>query len=149
MISINPYLNFAGNTEAAMNFYRSVFGGDFSAFQRFNESPGHEKMPKHEQNMIMHASLPMGSRNALMATDTLDSMEHTLVFGNNFYICIHTESEQETDKLFKALAAGGKIEMPLNKTFWGGYCGMCTDQFGIQWMLNYESNAGAEPKLKL
>ena len=82
MISINPYLNFMGNTAAAMKFYRSVFGVEFTAFQRFNESPGHEKMPQNEQEMVMHASLPMGKHNALMATDTLESMGMTLTTGN-------------------------------------------------------------------
>jgi len=137
MISINPYLNFLGNTEEAMNFYRSVFGGEFSAFQRFNTVPGHEKMPEAEQKKIMYASLPMGKDDVLMATDALESMGQTLTIGNNFYININSESVEETDRLFKALSAGGKIEMPLNKTFWGAYCGMCSDKFGMQWIINY------------
>lgn len=141
MISINPYLNFMGNTEEAMQFYRSVFGVDFTAFQRFSDSPGHEKMPRKEQGMIMHASLPMGKSNTLMATDTLESMGQTLITGNNFSLVVTTESEEETNRLFNALSAGGKITMPLNKTFWGAYFGMCTDKYGIQWMLNYEISA--------
>ena len=137
MISANPYLNFKGNTEEAMKFYRSVFGGEFTTFQRFKDSPGYEKMPENEWNKIMHASLPLGS-NALMATDTLESMGQSTIAGNNFYISISTESEEETDRLFKKLSAGGEIEMPVNKTFWGAYCGMCRDKFGIQWILNYD-----------
>ncbi|TDW97198.1 VOC family protein [Dinghuibacter silviterrae] len=139
MIAATHYLNFPGNTEEAMNFYKSVFGGEFIAFHRFKDSPGFEKMPKHEQNMIMHASLPLG-KGLLMATDTLDSMEQTLTPGNNYHIVVHTESEEETNTLFKGLSAGGKIEMPLNKTFWGAYFGMCRDKFGIQWMLSYDIN---------
>jgi PhnB protein len=141
MISINPYLNFMGNTEAAMRFYQSVFGGSFIAFQRFTEAPGHEKMPEKEQTMIMHASLPMGQTNVLMATDTLESMQQTLVVGNNFYIAINAESEEETTRLFEALSEGGRIEIPLNKTFWGGYSGICQDKYGIQWMINYQEPA--------
>ena len=144
MISINPYLNFMGNTEEAMNFYQSIFGVEFAAFQRFNESPGFERMPKQDQKKIMHASLPMGKHNNLMATDTLESMGQTLTIGNNFYININTESEAETDKFFNGLAAGGKIEMPLNKTFWGAYCGMCRDKFGIQWMINFDLKQAAK-----
>jgi len=139
MISINPYLNFMGNTEEAMKFYKSVFGVEFTAFSRFNESPGHEKMPVKEQSMIMHASLPMG-QNAIMATDALESMGMELTMGNNFYINIATESIEETDRIFNGLAEGGKIEMPLNQTFWGSYCGMCRDKFGIQWMVNFDMN---------
>jgi PhnB protein len=138
MISINPYLNFMGNTEDAMIFYKAIFGADFTTFQRFNDSPGHEKMPKDEQTMIMHASLPMGKTNTLMATDALKSMGMELTMGNNFYICVNTESEKETETFFNGLAEGGKIEMPLNKTFWGAYCGMCRDKFGIQWMITFD-----------
>jgi len=146
MISINPYLNFMGNTADAMNFYKSVFGADFSAFHLFNSSPGFEKMPKHEQTMVMHASLPMGPHNTLMATDMLESMGMTLTAGNNFYITINTESEAETERYFNALAEGGQIIMPLNQTFWGAYCGMCQDKFGIQWMVNYMSNGANGPQ---
>lgn len=138
MLSINPYLNFSGKTEEAMNFYRSVFGGEFTTFKRFNESPGHEKMPKEEQEKIMHASLPMGKVNGIMATDTLESMEQSLVTGNNIYICINTESEEESNRLFEGLSKGGKIEIPMNKTFWGAYFGICVDRFGVPWMINYE-----------
>ncbi len=138
MISINPYLNFAGNTAAAMRFYKSVFGVEFTAFHHFYDSPGHEKMPKHEQGMVMHASLPMGKYNALMATDALESMGMTLTMGNNFHICVNTENEAETERYFNALSEGGKIEMPLNNTFWGAYCGMCRDKFGVQWMITYQ-----------
>jgi PhnB protein len=140
MISINPYLNFKGNTEEAMNFYKSVFGGEFNAFQRFKDIPGHEKMPKDEQEKMMHISLPMGKTNALMATDTLESMGQALIPGNNFYITVNTESEEEANRIFNKLADGGKIEMPLNKTFWGAYFGMCKDKFEVQWMINYEAN---------
>ena len=137
MISINPYFNFMGNTEEAMNFYKSVFGGEFTTFQRFTSSPGHEKMPKADQSKIMNMSLPMGS-GVIMATDTLESMGMNTIIGNNVYICVNTESEEETVRFFNKLSEGGDIEMPLNKAFWGAYCGMCRDKFGMQWMINYD-----------
>lgn len=140
MTNVNPYLNFPGTTEEAMNYYKSVFGVEFTAFVRFSDSPGHEKMPKAEQNMIMHASLPLGKSHTLMATDAIESMGRAVVMGNNFYINLATESEEETDRLFKGLSAGGVIEMPLNRTFWGSYSGMCKDRYGVQWMLNYDLN---------
>ncbi len=139
MLNVVPYLNFQGNAEEAMLFYRSVFGGEFTSFQRFSQSPGFEKMPKEEQGKMMHVSLPLGNNHVLMATDLLDSMEQKLIVGNNLYISILTESEEETDRLFHALREGGKIEMPVNKTFWGAYFGICTDKFGVQWMLSYEA----------
>ena len=138
MLNINPYLHFMGNTEEAMNFYKSVFGGEFTIIQRFKDMAGGEKMSEEDQEKIIHISLPIGKGTILMATDSLESMGHELTQGNNFHLCLHTESEKETDKLFNALAANGKIEMPLNKTFWGAYFGMCRDKFGIQWMISFD-----------
>ena len=137
MISTNPYLNFMGNTEEAMNFYKSIFGGEFTAFQRFKDIPGGDKMPKNEQEKLVHITLTTPKGNVFMATDALESMEQKLIFGNNYHILIHTENEGETDKLFNGLSAGGKVDMPVNKTFWGAYCGMCRDKFGVQWMVNF------------
>jgi len=138
MLNVNPYLHFMGKTEEAMNFYKSVFGGEFSIFQRYKDMAGGEKMSEEDQEKMIHISLPIGKGNMLMASDNLESMGHEITTGDNFHICIHTENEKETDKLFKALTANGKIEMPLNKTFWGAYFGMCRDKFGIQWMISYD-----------
>ncbi|MCW3071304.1 MAG: hypothetical protein JWO44_1194 [Bacteroidetes bacterium] len=137
MISMNPYFNFKGNTGEAMNFYKSVFGGEFTTHQRFKDIPGGEKMTPQEQEMFVHISLTTPKGHVFMATDALDSMEQKVIFGNNYHILLHTENETETDKLFNALSAGGKVEMPVNKTFWGAYCGMCRDKFDIQWMVNF------------
>ncbi len=137
MLSMNPYFNFMGNTEEAMNFYKSIFGGEFTTFQRFKEVPGGDKMPPDEQDKIVHITLTTPKGHVFMATDALQSMEQKLTFGNNYHITIHTENEAETSKLFNGLSAGGKVEMPLNKTFWGAYCGMCADKFGVHWLINY------------
>jgi len=137
MLNMNPYFNFMGNTEEAMKFYKSVFGGEFTIFQRFKDMPGCEKMAAEEQGMIMHISLRTPGGQIFMATDALESMGQKLQFGNNYYTTIHTESEAETEKIFNGLSLGGKVEMPLNKTFWGAYCGMFRDRFGVQWMVNY------------
>src|ERR1700737_3335350 len=121
MLSINPYLHFMGNTEVAMLFYKSIFGQEFTTFSRFKDVPGGEKMAVQDKEKIMHVSLPVGSGNAIMATDMLESMGHSLIAGNNFHICIEAESEAEVDRLFNKLSADGKVSMPLNKTFWGAY----------------------------
>ena len=133
-----------GNTGEAMDFYKSVFGGEFTAYQRFKDMPGCEKMPLHEQEKFMHITLTTPKGHLFMATDVLESMEQKVIAGNNHYVCVHTESEAETEQLFNGLSAGGKIEMPVNKTFWGAYCGMCTDKFGIQWLLTYTYNQPAK-----
>ncbi len=138
MATINPYLTLLGNTEEAFNFYKSAFGGDFTMLQRFKDTPESDKMPTADREKIMHVALPIGNGNVLMGSDALESMGHTITLGNNFSISIGAESEAEADGLFNALSAGGKIEMPLQKTFWGAYFGMFADKFGIQWMVNYD-----------
>jgi PhnB protein len=138
MATINPYLNFMGNTEEAFNFYKSVFGGEFKDVQRFKDTPESPKVPENEKNKLMHISLPIGPGNILMATDALESMGQKLTFGNNFYLSLNADSEGEADKLFKGLSAGGTATMTLQKTFWGSYFGMLTDKFGIRWMVSYD-----------
>jgi PhnB protein len=137
MLSTNFYLHFMGNTEEAMNFYKSVFGGEFESFMRYSDVPGGEKMQAHNQKKIMHAALPISGGQMIMATDTLESMERSVVFGNNYHISLEAENEAEVDNIFAALSAGGTVEVPLNKTFWGAYFGMFADKFGVQWMINY------------
>ena len=127
-----------GNTREAMNFYKFVFGGEFTSSQQFKDMPGCEKMPVEELEKYMHISLTIPGGVVFMATDALESMDQHLVFGNNYHVCIHAENEAETDKLFNALSAGGKVEMPVNKTFWGAYCGMCQDKFGVHWLITYK-----------
>lgn len=137
MATFNPYLNFAGNTEEAFNFYKSVFGGEFSALQRFRDFPDGEKLSVEDAEKIMHIALPIGNGNILMATDSLECMGQRLSVGNNFSISISADSKAEADKLFRALSAGGKVVMPLELAFWGDYFGLLTDQWGIQWMVVY------------
>ncbi|MDR7521793.1 MAG: VOC family protein [Armatimonadota bacterium] len=77
-----------------------------------------------------------------MASDTLESLGQTLVQGNNVYISVHPETKEEADRIFNALSAGGKIEMPIADQVWGDYCGSFTDRFGVQWMVNYSYPKG-------
>lgn len=140
MKAVHPYLNFNGNTEEAFNFYKDVFGGEFLDLIRFNdrpEIPGIEKMSKEDQEKIMHMALPIGKDNILMATDALESMGQSLTVGNNVYIYLEAESEEEAERLFNGLVAGGEIEMSLQKTEWAEKFGSCVDKFGVQWMVNY------------
>jgi len=138
MTSINPYLNFPGNTEEAFNFYKSVFGGEFITLQRFQDTPVAGNIPEKDKSKIMHVALPIGKGNVLMATDALESLGQKLAIGNNMYITIQPESREEAERLFKELSAGGRVEMPLEDMFWGAYYGSFRDKFGIQWMINYD-----------
>src|SRR5688500_448521 len=94
MITINPYLNFAGDTEKAMIFYKSIFGGEFNILQKFKDMPGGEKIAETDQQKIMHMSLPVGPNNHLLASDTLASMGQSLNPGNNFTLTVTTGSEK-------------------------------------------------------
>ncbi len=144
MTKVDIYLNFNGNTEEAFNFYKSVFGGEFSALQRFKDTPEAGKLSPADQEKLMHISLPIGSSMTLMATDALESMGQTLVVGNNFSISLGADSQEEADRIFGQLSAGGNVEMPLQITFWNAYFGMFTDKFGIQWMVSCDLNQTAQ-----
>lgn len=138
MPNLNTYLNFEGNTEEALNFYRSVFGGEFMSVVRFKDMPMEGvNIPKADENKIMHIALPIGKNCVLMATDTLPSLGQKLVQGNNVYISIHPESKEEADRIFSALSAGGKVEMEIGDQPWGDYYGSFKDRFGVQWMVDY------------
>ena len=138
MTKFNPYLNFAGNTEEAFVFYRSVFGGEFDNFTRFKDMPieGFD-LPEEAADKIMHVGLPIGQGQMLMGTDTLESLGQRLEPGNNVRISIHPDSKKEADRLFAALSEGGQVHMPMADQPWGDYYGDLQDRFGIHWMINY------------
>lgn len=139
MATINPYLNFAGNTEEVFNFYKSVFGGEFAYMMRFSDTPdGGANVPEDVRNQIMHVSLPIGNNTMLMASDAPESMGFKLTQGTNTYICISPDSEEEATKLFNGLSEGGTVHQPLQKQFWGALYGDFTDKFGTKWMVNYQ-----------
>lgn len=139
MITINTYLRFNGNCEAAFEFYKKVFGGEFEHLGRFSEMPpmkGMPAIPEADKNKVMHVTLPIGGETILMGSDTMAPYNADFKAGNNFSISIHTDTKEEADRLFAALSDHGKIVMPMNQTFWNSYFGMCIDQFGISWMVN-------------
>ena len=140
MTTINPYLTFNGTCEAAFNFYKSVFGGDFSFIGKFKEMPPNPDYPVAEadKEKIMHVSLTISKETILMGSDSSEAFGQATVQGNNVSISINTDSVEEVTRLYKALSQGGKIKMPLEKTFWGAYFGQFTDKFGIHWMVNCE-----------
>ncbi|MEJ7677842.1 MAG: VOC family protein [Segetibacter sp.] len=139
MAAVNPYLNFNGNAEEAFNFYKSVFGGEFPMVMRFKDVPAEYRMSESEGEKIMHIALPLGQGTMLMGSDVPEAMGKATI-GTNFYVSISAQSEEEANKLFNGLSAGGQVTMPLEKAFWGDYFGMFKDKFGIQWMVNYNYN---------
>jgi Uncharacterized protein conserved in bacteria len=142
MKKLNPYLHFDGNAEEAMNFYKSVFGGEFQGgIMRMKDAPGTENFSDEDKNRVMHIALPIGpDGSVLMASDTPPAaMGLKLIVGNNVDIALSPDSKEEADKIFAGLSAGGKVEMSMEQTFFG-YFGSCVDKFGINWMINYEEN---------
>lgn len=139
MTKLNPYLNFDGKAEEAFRFYQSVFGGEFLGINKIGDAPGCENLSDEEKNRIMHIALPINEHTVLMASDTIPSMGHVLTQGNNVHISLHPESREEADRLFNGLSAGGKVEMPLQDTFWGAYYGNFQDKYGINWMINFDT----------
>lgn len=137
MTKINPYLSFNDNCEDAFDFYKSVFGGEFTSKMKFKDVAAQYPVSKEEGEKIMHMALPIGKTGVLMGSDTPAQMGKQIV-GTNITISLHPESEKEADRLFKGLSAGGTVVMPLAKVFWGAYFGLFTDKFGIPWMINYE-----------
>jgi len=140
MAQINPHINFNGNAEEAFTFYKSIFGGEFSKITRFKDLSNDEfKVSEKEANKIMHIALPIG-KNILIANDVPEIMGPANENENRSKISISTESKEEADKLFNALSVGGQIEVPIGESPWGSYFGMLRDQFGIEWMVNFDSN---------
>jgi len=142
MASVNAYLTFNGDCEAAFLFYKSVFGGDFSYIGKYKDMPPTDgsSVPPKDGEKIMHVSLPISQETILMGSDSSETYGQATVIGNNVSISINTNSKDEADKLFNGLSASGKVTMPMNETFWGAYFGMFTDKFGIHWMVNYDKN---------
>jgi len=141
MARVSIYLNFSRNTEEVFNFYKSVFGGEFSGggIARFRDIPPAEGMPpiaEEDKDLVMHIELPILGGCLLMGTDAPPSMGFNVNFGNNVNINLEPDTKAETKRLFQALSSGGKITMDLQDMFWGAYYGSCTDKYGVQWMFN-------------
>ena len=142
-MQLNHYLNFDGETEAAFNFYQSVFGGQFSMLTRYGDLPSEQAvtLSDSQKNLVLHVSLPINEFTVLMGSDMNEqfcsSANPILNKGNNHYISINlVNDELEARRLFNLLSRGGQIEMPMQKTFWDALYGAFSDQFGVKWMVN-------------
>jgi PhnB protein len=140
MARVSTYLNFPGSTEEAFNFYRAVFGGDFTGpVHRFGEmpaAPGQPPLPEAAARLVMHVELPILGGHVIMGTDAVESMGLACKPGNNTALNLEPDTRAEADRLFNALSAGGTVEMPMQDMFWGAYFGSFSDRFGIRWMVN-------------
>ncbi|MCD8043267.1 MAG: VOC family protein [Tannerellaceae bacterium] len=134
---LEPYLIFNGNCEEAFTFYKSVFGGNFDSFVRYNEMTEGNLLPDNEQNKILFISLPMGEGIRLMGMDTTGNTPVSNSSNVAFSLSLGTLEEDEVYCLFEKLADGGEVLMPFQQTYWADRFAMCRDKFGIQWRIVY------------
>ena len=144
MAQVSTYLNFERSTEEAFNFYKSVFGTEFTGeIMRYGDVPVPEGQPApsdEDKQLVMNVALPILGGHLLMGTDAPESvMGKKLSQGNNVYISLHPDTRGEADTLFAALSAGGDAQIPMQEMFWGDYFGTLIDKFGVHWMINSES----------
>jgi PhnB protein len=134
--TIQPYLFFGGRCEEALDFYKSAIGAKVEFMMRNNEMPEPPppgRIPPGWENKICHCTFSVGD-SAVMASD---GCEANAKF-EGFSLGINAANDAEAEKYFNALVAGGKVKMPLTKTFWTSKFGMLTDKFGISWMVSVE-----------
>ena len=136
MSTLNTYLAFNGNCRGAFDFYRSVFGGEFSVIQTFRDAPPEFAVAEEEKDGIMHVSFPIGS-GVLMGSDIPSQFAPPPTVGNNFSLSVAPESREEADRIFGELSQGGSVSFPMQDMFWGSYFGTFTDKFGINWQVNF------------
>lgn len=130
---LNPYLNFDGTGGKAIELYQRVLGAKVEALQRFGDMPGNQQPPENKDR-VMHALLRLEGGGVIMVSDTMPG--HPLPLGTNVHLTLDFDDEADMAKKFDGLAAGGKITMPLQDTFWGAKFGMLIDAYGIPWMFN-------------
>lgn len=128
----NTYLNFNGNCAEAFKFYERCFGGTIKFQQTFGESPMKESVRPDQYGLIMHVALDVAG-DTLMGSDA--PPDHYAA-PQGIYVSITPDSYSDGERIFNELSAGGKVELPFQKTFWSAGFGMTKDRFGIPWMVN-------------
>jgi len=136
---INPYLNFNGTADKAVQLYQSALGAKVQNIMRFGDAATNMPVAPADKNRVMHAVLDLGP-SVIMLSDTMPNAP--VGTDGNVHITLDFEDAGEMATKFDALAAGGKVTMPLQNTFWGARFGMLTDAYGIHWMFNCEQRKG-------
>jgi PhnB protein len=133
-MQMSPYLTFKGECEAAFNFYERCLGGRIEAMFRDGESPMAGQTPPERLNAILHARLKVGDF-VLMGSD---APPERYARPAGFAVSLGIAEPEEAERIFHALAEGGTVQMPIEKTFWAKRFGMLVDRFGTPWMINCE-----------
>ncbi len=138
MTTLNPWINFNGNAEEAFTFYKSVFGGEFSKIIRFKDIANDDFKPEEkDENKIMRIALPIGTSNMLIGNDVPSFMGAVNENENRSKISVQAESQEDAERLFNGLSAGGTVEGAMSDGPWGSYAGMFRDKYGIEWIIEF------------
>jgi PhnB protein len=139
MTHMNIWINFNGNAEEALTFYKSVFGGEFGEIVRLKDLASADfPVEEKDANTIMRISLPIGN-SLLIANDVPAFLGRVNEDENRSKIALSTQSKEEADTVFNGLSAGGSIEMPMGDSPWGSYFGMFRDKYGIEWIIEFNA----------
>ena len=133
-MQMNPYLSFKGDCEAAFSFYERTLGGEPGSIFRYGGSPMAGDVPADWSDKVMHGSVTLG-RQVLMGADVAP---HQYEAPTGFSLSLQIKSTAEAERIFTQLAEGGRVVLPLARTFWAERFGMVVDRFGVPWMLNCE-----------
>lgn len=133
-MKISPHLSFNGQCEAAMNHYAVCLNGKIESIMYFRDAPGMD-VPEALKNQVLHSVLLFGDNCRIMASDSNRKVDENT---DNISLSVEFDSLESIESAFTKLSEGGKITMPLGNSFWNARFGMCTDKFGISWMLNYQ-----------
>jgi PhnB protein len=133
-MEVNAYLSFNGQCEEAFKFYAKCFETESASFFKYAGSPMEDQAPPEWGNKVMHATLVVGN-GAILGADA-PPQQFTPPAG--FTLSIGMNNPEDAERVFNALSKGGKVQMPLQQTFWALRFGMLVDQFGIPWMVNCE-----------
>ena len=130
---VQPYLFFGGQCEEALEFYRKALGAEVQMMMRYKESPEKQRpVPECFEEKVMHASFRVGETTVMASDGMCDGKANF----EGFSLSVTVPDETEADRVFAALAEGGLVTMPLEKTFWAPKFGMLTDRFGVGWMVS-------------
>lgn len=135
---VQPYLDYNGRCQEALNFYQSAIGAEIVVQIPFKDAPDKEMVPPGAEDKVMHSELRIGS-TVIMASDGRCQGEPTQPSGIS--LCLQVGTPDDARSKFEGLSQGGKIDMPLEKTFWSPLFGCVTDRFGVSWMVMVEEQA--------
>jgi PhnB protein len=130
-MNLQPYLFFDGKCDEALDFYKKAVGAEPKMLMRFSQAPDRSMISPGSENKVMHAQVQIGDTTVLMSDGRCTGNTNF----QGFALTLTAKSENEADKTFNALADGGKVTMPMAKTFFSPRFGMLTDKFGVGWMV--------------